>query len=230
MGCYSKAIFVLFGYSQDLRLRNVAYSSTLLFCVIILLELMDKTTLSMSDDGIFGKSFKREVGKNTGKLVSNFLFGDKWSTPHKIVTEKAKIKTEREQQRKDNEQLYAVDAAVLENIDKVAAYRLSTDKDNLLEQLSELSVQLSANKYHDLEDDDEAKIRNKFNDALMEKYKQALIRLKAIDPNEPLLKYYKKAYKKAKRSKRWRKHMKLYIILLLMVGIALAGMIASAFE
>lgn len=184
----------------------------------------------MSDDGIFGKSFKREVGKNTGKLVSNFLFGDKWSTPHKIVTEKAKIKTEREQQRKDNEQLYAVDAAVLENIDKVAAYRLSTDKDNLLEQLSELSVQLSANKYHDLEDDDEAKIRNKFNDALMEKYKQALIRLKAIDSNEPLLKYYKKAYKKAKRSKKWRKHMKLYIILLLMVGIALAGMIASAFE
>ncbi len=136
----------------------------------------------MSGEGIFGKSFKREVGKNTGKLVSNVLFGDKWSTPHRIAVEKAKAKTEREQQRKDNEQLYAVDAAVLENVDKVAAFRLSDDKESLLDQLSELTVQLSANKYHDLEDDDEAKIRNKFNDALMEKYKQALVRLKAIDP------------------------------------------------
>jgi len=201
------------------------------FCVIVLLELEgEEKTINMSENGIFGRAFKREVGKNTGKVVSNFLFRDSWSTPHKIVSEKAKIKTEREQQRKDNEQLYAVDAAVLENIDKVATFRLSNDKENLLEQLSELTVQLSANKYHDLDDDDEAKIRNKFNDALMEKYKQALIRLKAIDPNEPLLEYYKKAYKKAKRSKRWRKHMKLYILLFLMAGIVLAGMIASAFE
>ena len=168
----------------------------------------------MSGEGLFGKSFKREVGKNTGKLVSNVLFGDKWSTPHRIAVEKAKAKTEREQQRKDNEQLYAVDAAVLENVDKVAAFRLSNDKESLLDQLSELTVQLSANKYHDLEDDNEAKIRNKFNDALMEKYKQALVRLKAIDPNEPLLKYYSKAFKKAKQSKRWNKHRRIFIILI----------------
>ena len=184
----------------------------------------------MSGEGIFGKSFKREVGKNTGKLVSNVLFGDKWSTPHRIAVEKAKAKTEREQQRKDNEQLYAVDAAVLENVDKVAAFRLSNDKDGLLEQLSELTVQLSANKYHDLDDGDEAKIRNKFNDALMEKYKQALVRLKAIDPNEPLLEYYKKAYKKAKRSKRWNKHRGIFIILIAFAFfVSLLG-ILSLFE
>ena len=184
----------------------------------------------MNENGIFGKSLKREVGKNTGKWVSNFLFGDSWSTPHRIANEKTKIKTEREQQRKDNEQLYVVDAAVLNNIDKVAAFRLSSDKSILLEQLSELTVQLSANKYHDLEDDDEAKIRNKFNDALMEKYKQALVRLKAIDPNEPLLEYYKKAFKKAKRSKRWNKHRKLFILLIAFAFFILSLAILSLFE
>ena len=34
--------------------------------------------------GTFGNSFSREIGKNTGKVVSNAVFGDKWSTPHRI--------------------------------------------------------------------------------------------------------------------------------------------------
>ena len=166
---------------------------------------------------IFGNSFKREVGKNTGKWLSNSLFGNKWSTPHRVINERAKVKTEREQQRKDNEQLYLVDAAVLKNIDKVAAFRLSHNKEELLGQLDELTIQLSANKYHDVSDDEkEAKVRNKFNDALMEKYKQALVLLKTIDPTEPMLTYYNKAYKKAKRSKLFRKHKVLFILLFML--------------
>ena len=35
--------------------------------------------------GIFGNSFKRELGKNTAKRVSNALFGDKWATPYKRI-------------------------------------------------------------------------------------------------------------------------------------------------
>ena len=174
----------------------------------------DNTKKKMS---IFGNSFKREVGKNTGKWLSNSLFGDKWSTPHRVINERAKVKTEREQQRKDNEQLYLVDAAVLKNIDKVAAFRLSHNKEELLGQLDELTIQLSANKYHDVSDDEkEAKVRNKFNDALMEKYKQALVLLKTIDPTEPMLTYYNKAYKKAKRSKLFRKHKVLFIFLFML--------------
>ncbi len=188
---------------------------------------MDKTTHSMSDDGIFGKSFKREVGKNTGKLVSNFLFGDKWSTPHKVISEKVKIQGENDkiriesnEKRKDKDQLNLIDAAVLSNIDKVATFRYSVDKTELIEQLSELSVHLSANKYHNT-GDEEAKIRNKFNDALLEKYKQGLIRLKAIDSNEPLLPYYKKAYRKARFIKSWKRFYVLYILVFLFIGFLL---------
>lgn len=36
--------------------------------------------------GTFGNSFSREIGRNTGKLVSNAVFGDKWSTPHRITS------------------------------------------------------------------------------------------------------------------------------------------------
>jgi len=37
--------------------------------------------------GTFGKSLERELGKNTGKWVSNKIFGDSWSTPHKVIIE-----------------------------------------------------------------------------------------------------------------------------------------------
>jgi hypothetical protein len=44
--------------------------------------------------GTFGKSFSREIGKNTGKWASNKLFGDKWSTPYR-----ATIQVQRQERR-----------------------------------------------------------------------------------------------------------------------------------
>ena len=35
--------------------------------------------------GIIDNSFKRELGKNAGKMVSNMLFGDSHSTPYRRV-------------------------------------------------------------------------------------------------------------------------------------------------
>ena len=34
---------------------------------------------------LFGKSFEREIGKNTGKWVSNVIFGDGHATPYRRV-------------------------------------------------------------------------------------------------------------------------------------------------
>ena len=36
-------------------------------------------------DSSFGKSFGRELGKNTAKVISNAVFGDSWSTPYRRV-------------------------------------------------------------------------------------------------------------------------------------------------
>lgn len=44
--------------------------------------------------GTFGRSFSRELGKNTGKFVSNKVFGDSWSTPYRSsvrIEQKQKI-------------------------------------------------------------------------------------------------------------------------------------------
>ena len=37
-------------------------------------------------------SFKKEIGKNTGKYISTKLFGDKHATPHKIIIAREETK------------------------------------------------------------------------------------------------------------------------------------------
>ena len=37
--------------------------------------------------GTFGKALGRELGKNTGKAISNFVFGDSWATPYRRVSQ-----------------------------------------------------------------------------------------------------------------------------------------------
>lgn len=162
--------------------------------------------------GIIGNSIKREFGKNTGKVVSNILFGDLHSTPYRRVGNnrqsvyrkpRSEILHEKETERigainsqAEKEQLWLLDSAVLENIDAVAAYRISNEKEELLQQISELSVQLKANNWRETLNNEEAEVRNKFSDALFEKYKQCLRTLQAIAPDEPQLEYYEKIRKK----------------------------------
>ena len=60
--------------------------------------------------GIIEDSFKKELGKNTGKFVSNLVFGDKHSTPYRRVrsseaqearAEAARIRAEAAQAKAD---------------------------------------------------------------------------------------------------------------------------------
>lgn len=47
----------------------------------------------------FGKSLSRELGKNTGKYISNKVFGTGHSTPHRVMIERVERKKQREEAR-----------------------------------------------------------------------------------------------------------------------------------
>ncbi len=52
--------------------------------------------------GIFTKVLERELGKNTGKMVSNWIYGDSWATPYKVsVNEKNRAERLKAQKEKD---------------------------------------------------------------------------------------------------------------------------------
>ena len=163
----------------------------------------------------FGKSFERELGKNTGKWVSNVIFRDGHSTPYRRVGStqhreprrtQAELRHELESQRiaaeerirrnqiaaenkrQKKEQNLLIDSAVLQNVDMVSSIKVTNNSEQLVDLLSELSIQVKTNNWH--RNNEEGKIRNKYNEALLEKYNQAFLRLKSIDPNNSQLEYF----------------------------------------
>ena len=182
--------------------------------------------------GTLGNAFKRELGKNTGKFVSNVIFGDGHSTPYRRVDKaretnarqqiaeakmkmaEAEAREARERSKRERKnQLYAVDSAVLENIDLLNSQAIPTDKQELLQFLSVLAVQLKATPWLDEASDDEAKIRNKYTNALLEKFRLSVYELETAAPDDPHLQMYKDLLSQSNKKRFLAKHKRGIIIL-----------------
>ena len=170
----------------------------------------------------FGDSFIREIGKNTGKAVSNIIFGDLHATPYRRVDTIREKESNAKIEKIQQDQLFAIDKAVLKNIDAVASIRIATDKNILLAQLSELSTQLKANTWYNILNE-EGRIRNKFSDALFEKYTHAVRTLEKISPNDTEFEYFNKLHKRIS----WKKTLlKFGIIIGLAALFGIIGLVS----
>lgn len=177
---------------------------------------------------LFGKSFERELGKNTGKWVSNVIFGDGHATPYRRAENRRQQKLNQQRIQEDNfhqqrltqirledkikqkEQLLVIDGAVLQNVDMISSIKVTNNSEQLVDILSELSIQVKTNNWHG--NNEEGKIRNKYNEALLEKYNQALLRLKTIDPNNSQLEYFARNLNRFKRKKFLKKNKFLVVL------------------
>lgn len=189
--------------------------------------------------GTLGNAFKRELGKNTGKFVSNVIFGDGHSTPYRRVDKaretnananlqmaearktnanarlqmaearmeiaEAQAQEARERSKRERKnQIYAVDSAVLENIDLLNSQAIPTDKQELLQFLSVLAVQLKATPWLD-----ESREAN----ALLEKFRLSIYELETAAPDDPHLQTYKNLLSQSNKKRFLAKHKRGIIIL-----------------
>lgn len=169
----------------------------------------------------FSDSFWRRAGKNTADRVSNAIFGDNWARPYKRITDEAKAEAMKQRAEAEamkqqaeaianfhntraeiaeKEQLNAIDAAVLKNVDKVISMPFSEDTNELSNQLNELAIQLSTNSFSKGTAED--KIRAKYTEAVFQKIEQGLNILLAKDPYNVNVEYIYKAYLKGKKERR----------------------------
>lgn len=105
--------------------------------------------------GTFGKTFTREIGKNTGKWVSNKVFGDGHATPYRFVSsgeKKANINLKIEEQKAKTEaKKYETELEILEQklsfkreekierkIEAIHALKIPNNRDQLLNYASRL--------------------------------------------------------------------------------------------
>lgn len=193
--------------------------------------------------GVFGNAFKRELGKNTAKTASNIIFGDRWSTPYRrtdtareVRAEAAKERAEAHRIRQEAEAdrilqqtnerhsnyLNAIDNAVIQNIDQVIAMQFDdTNPSHLCHQLQGLIIQLRVNSLS--EDTEEERIRAKYTKAVIEKAKQGLEILLAIDPlNRQIPLFDEKIYESehASDKKRFKKFLKIISGIAFALGFA----------
>ena len=180
----------------------------------------------------FTRGFGDKAGRNTANALFN-LFGIDFSDRRRVsIDTSRKIKadaranldnTRAEIERKN--QLYALDDAVLDNVDQVVGLALSTEPDELCAELSALLVQLETNSWG-LATDEENKIRNKYPNAVLSKFKSGVRQLEITDPNNPRIDDFQAAIRKA----HWRKFFGAYWYILFFASPFLLFFIAALLE
>ena len=175
-------------------------------------------------------SFKREIGKNTGKAVSNFFFGDSHATPYRRVDAERRARVQEAAQRQQEKcNLNLLDEAILGNVDVVLQTPIPQDEQALMQLMSTWGAQLGSAKWNF--EDDEGKIRSQYPDAILEKFKQCMIVMKYVAPTNPMANHYEKILKKARRRRFMAKHKTgLYVLIyfsvlaiIFAIGIILEG-------
>lgn len=166
-------------------------------------------------------SFKRELGKNTGKWVSNKVFGDGHSTPHRVSVKvqqqqlendlrKAELKAENQQRRSENrKELFSKGKEFLSDIDGNKEEKLSTNsqRDEIIatsiprekEEIFDFANYLiSIIKTYGWKPGDNEKHINSLSDACLTKLEQCENKLSLEGSNSDFLKIEIKKLKKKK--------------------------------
>lgn len=109
--------------------------------------------------GTFGKSFSREIGKNTGKWASNKLFGDGHATPKKhihagsvsvrvqkanIELEKAKLQQEHDKKMAEEQMKYEEKIALENKLETISSSEIPNDSDSITNMISNLQSTASS--------------------------------------------------------------------------------------
>lgn len=160
--------------------------------------------------------FKREIGKNTGKFVSNKLFGDKWSTPHKVIIarENAQIdkqssqdliktefkKLEIETKRTEIQQIGSLN----EKKEFILTKTFSNDKDEIFDFGNYLVAEIKSSGWSDKDDDAHL---NSFSDVCLNKLGQCQIKLASLGADFES-EHFDKEIKRLRNKKLFQKHYK----------------------
>ncbi len=182
-------------------------------------------------------SFQREIGKNAGKAVSNFLFGDMHATPYRRVGSsnrapkervvhvyhetKAKEPSEPSGPSIDEILKIQLEEKRLGQISDLAGLQIPKDRDGLYDVLSRLATLMSAHKWKS-----SGGIENKYNEALLEKCIHCIMALKATGEESPQLDYFCRLANRYKKKRFYIKNLHTIIFVSIII-IALLALLFS---
>jgi uncharacterized protein (DUF1919 family) len=191
----------------------------------------------------FFSSLKGQLGRDTGRVITNKVYGNRHASKYqrvdntKTIAKNLKLEQKYElellEQEKNNEidflkkkeeikNLQDKKVFVDQNLKKIIGMKVPNSKDGIIDNLHSLSVEITSNKWKDSEDEIN-KISNIYTDALFKKYEQHLFILKNNFPNSAEIIYFEKQYKTYQKQAFLQKY-KLVIIGILLAIVCGIGM------
>ena len=197
----------------------------------------------------FFSSLKGQLGRDTGRLISNKVYGNRHATKYQRVdnskTIAKNLKLEQKyvlellEKEKNNEIDFLIQkeeikniqdkkAFVDQNLKKIIGMKVPSSKDGIIDNLHSLSVEITSNKWKD-SDNEINKISNIYTDALFKKYEQHLVTLKSKFPNAIEIQYFDKQSKTFQKQAFFQKY-KLALIVIPFIIFIIWGITSGYFE
>jgi hypothetical protein len=180
----------------------------------------------------FINSFKSQVGRDTGKVVSNLVWGDKHASVYRRAQsryseKKLEGKDEATFERLIQEQkIEKAQAIVDKGIEEIILMKVPQEKEPLIEMLEKLTTMLIANPWGSIFKD-ELKITNKYSDTILTKYEQTLFSLKTKFPDKIESVYFEKQFVDFQKTRRKKKYTEVTLIsILCIVLFSIMGVMA----
>lgn len=191
----------------------------------------------------FFSSLKGQLGRDTGRLISNKIYGNRHATKYqrvddsKNIAKNLKLEQEYELELLEKEKNIEIDflkqkeeikniqdkkTFVDQNLKEIIGMKVPDSKDRIIENLHSLSIEITSNKWKDSEDEIN-KISNVYTDALFKKYEQHLIALKSKFPSAVEIQYFEKQSKAFQKQAFFQKYKLIFIGIILAI-IAGVGM------
>lgn len=194
----------------------------------------------------FFSSLKGQLGRDTGRLISNKVFGSRHATKYQRIdssnniAKNLKLKKEYElelleREKENNIEVLNRNQELLEinekksiinhNLKKIASMKIPNSKEAIIKNLHSLSIEITSNKWKDY-DEEINKILNDYSDTLFKKYEQHLFTLKSNFPNTVEIQYFEKQSKIFQKQAFFQKHKLIFIAIIL----AIIGGLGMYFE
>ena len=188
-------------------------------------------------------SLKGQLGRDTGRVISNKVYGNRHATKYQRVDNSKTIakNIKREQkyelellekeknieidflkQKEEIKNIQDKKTFVDQNLKKIIGMKVPNSKDGIIDNLHSLSVEITSNKWKDSEDEIN-KISNVYTDALFKKYEQHLVTLKSKFPSAVEIQYFEKQSKAFQKQAFFQKYKLIFIGIILAI-IAGVGM------
>ena len=191
----------------------------------------------------FFSSLKGQLGRDTGRLISNKVYGNRHATKYqrvdnsKTIAKNLKLEKKYELELLEQEKNSEINflkkkeeikdfqdkkVFVDQNLKKIIGMKVPNSKDGIIDNLHSLSVEITSNKWKDSEDEIN-KISNVYTDALFKKYEQHLVTLKSKFPSAVEIQYFEKQSKTFQKQAFFQKYKLIFIgiILAIIAGIGM---------